>query len=151
VNRCRGSAMADTNVPIPNLPEHIEETVRSIAQSTPITTRTPRCLSVPYIRSRDGVHEPPLRLRIDPRHRSRLGLSESGGSSIRRSPHRSASVLIARRCSFACIALHSLLILATQRRENQLAQRRELLILELTLLGEQKTEKVIQLFGGVPS
>jgi uncharacterized membrane protein len=24
--------MADTNVPIPNLPEHIEETVRSIAQ-----------------------------------------------------------------------------------------------------------------------
>ena len=37
------------------------------------------------------------------------------------------------------------LILATQRREDQLAQRRELLILELAILSEQKTAKVIQL------
>jgi uncharacterized membrane protein len=38
-----------------------------------------------------------------------------------------------------------LLVLAAQRREDQLAQRRELLILELAILGEQKTAKVIQL------
>jgi uncharacterized membrane protein len=38
-----------------------------------------------------------------------------------------------------------IIILATQRREDQLAQRRELLILELTLLSEQKTAKAIQL------
>jgi uncharacterized membrane protein len=38
-----------------------------------------------------------------------------------------------------------LLILAAQRREDRLAQRRELLILELAILGEQKTAKVIQL------
>jgi uncharacterized membrane protein len=37
------------------------------------------------------------------------------------------------------------MILATQRREDQLAQHREMLILELTLLTEQKTAKVIQL------
>jgi len=37
------------------------------------------------------------------------------------------------------------LILATQRREDQLAQHRELLILELAILGEQKAAKVIQL------
>jgi uncharacterized membrane protein len=37
------------------------------------------------------------------------------------------------------------LILATQRREDQLAQHREHLILELALLGEQKTAKVIEL------
>jgi uncharacterized membrane protein len=37
------------------------------------------------------------------------------------------------------------LILATQRREDQLAQHREQLILELALLGEQKTAKVIEL------
>ena len=37
------------------------------------------------------------------------------------------------------------LILATQRREDQLAQRREMLLLELALLSEQKTAKVIQL------
>src|SRR6202023_3664051 len=37
------------------------------------------------------------------------------------------------------------LILATQRRENQLAQLREQLTLELAILSEQKTAKVIQL------
>jgi uncharacterized membrane protein len=37
------------------------------------------------------------------------------------------------------------LILATQRRDDQLAQHRELLILELAVLSEQKTAKVIQL------
>ena len=37
------------------------------------------------------------------------------------------------------------LILATQRRENQLAQLREQLNLELAILSEQKTAKVIQL------
>jgi uncharacterized membrane protein len=37
------------------------------------------------------------------------------------------------------------LILATQRREDQLAQHREWLILELALLSEQKTAKVIEL------
>jgi uncharacterized membrane protein len=37
------------------------------------------------------------------------------------------------------------LILATQRREDQLAQRREQLTLELAILGEQKTAKIIQL------
>jgi uncharacterized membrane protein len=38
-----------------------------------------------------------------------------------------------------------ILILATQRRENQLAQLREQLILELAMLSEQKTAKLIQL------
>lgn len=37
------------------------------------------------------------------------------------------------------------LILGAQRHEDQLAQRRELLTLELAILGEQKTAKVIQL------
>jgi uncharacterized membrane protein len=37
------------------------------------------------------------------------------------------------------------LILATQRREDDLARHREQLILELVLLGEQKTAKVIEL------
>jgi uncharacterized membrane protein len=37
------------------------------------------------------------------------------------------------------------LILAAQRHEDQLAQRREMLILEIVLLSEQKTAKVIQL------
>jgi uncharacterized membrane protein len=43
------------------------------------------------------------------------------------------------------------LILATQRRENQLAQLREQLNLELAILSEQKTAKVIQLLEEFPS
>ena len=39
----------------------------------------------------------------------------------------------------------ALLILTTQRRQDQLAQHREQLTLELTILGEQKTAKIIQL------
>jgi uncharacterized membrane protein len=41
------------------------------------------------------------------------------------------------------------LILATQRREDQLGRRRELLILELAILSEQKTAKVIELLEEV--
>ena len=37
------------------------------------------------------------------------------------------------------------LILATQRREDELAQHREQLLLELAILSEQKTTKVIRL------
>jgi uncharacterized membrane protein len=37
------------------------------------------------------------------------------------------------------------LILATQRREDQLGRQRELLVLELAILSEQKTAKMIQL------
>lgn len=39
----------------------------------------------------------------------------------------------------------ALLILTTKRRQDQLAQHREQLTLELTILGEQKTAKIIQL------
>ena len=38
-----------------------------------------------------------------------------------------------------------MLILASQRREDQLAERRDQLTLELAILGEQKTAKVIAL------
>ena len=38
-----------------------------------------------------------------------------------------------------------ILVLASQRREDELEQRRELLSLELAILSEQKTAKIIQL------
>jgi uncharacterized membrane protein len=46
--------------------------------------------------------------------------------------------------SLASMAI-MLLILATQRRENRLAERREQLMLELALLGEKKAAKAIEL------
>jgi hypothetical protein len=98
--------MADTNVPIPNLPEHIEETVRSIAQ-----------LHVDHHENATLLERAIDRVTAFISRLWGLGLitvivvgwigSESGGSSIRRSTHRSASVLMARRCSFTCIAVHS--------------------------------------------
>jgi hypothetical protein len=52
-------------------------------------------------------------------------------------------------CLEGAVSLASLyivvLILATQRREDQLTQRREQLTLELAILSEQKTAKIIQL------
>jgi len=49
-------------------------------------------------------------------------------------------------CAVSLVSLYMVvLILATQRREDELAQHREQLILELAILSEQKTTKVIQL------
>src|SRR5262249_50759570 len=49
-------------------------------------------------------------------------------------------------CAVSLAALYlAILILTTHRRENQLAQLREQLNLELAILSEQKTAKVIQL------
>jgi hypothetical protein len=37
--------MMDKNLSLPNLPAHIEETVRSLAQATTIITKTPRYMN----------------------------------------------------------------------------------------------------------
>ena len=60
------------------------------------------------------------------------------------SPGGCAELMMPRLRS-AGVALQVVLILATQRREYQLAQLREQLTLELAILSEQKTAKVIQL------
>ena len=136
--------MADTNVPPPLLPAHIEETIRSIARlhaehhqsTTPLQRAVDRItallgrprfigmliviaaawISLNLLVTAFGYHP------IDPPPFSGLG----GAVSL--------------------ISLYMVvLILATQRREYQLAQLREQLTLELAILSEQKTAKVIQL------
>ena len=134
--------MADTNVPPLIPPDHIEETIRAIAQlraehhenatslqrtvdhvtallSRPlfigvITVILMGWISMNLLAAALGVRP------IDPPPFSWLG----GAVSL--------------------VSLYMVvLILAAQRREDQLAQRRELLILDLAILSEQK--KVIQL------
>ncbi|MGA2792784.1 MAG: DUF1003 domain-containing protein [Roseiarcus sp.] len=136
--------MADANVQPAIPPGHIEETIRSVARlraehhenATPLQRAVDRVtdvlgrplfigmitlivvawISLNLLAAALGARP------IDPPPFSWLG----GGISL--------------------VSLYMVvLILATQRREDQLAQHRELLILELAILGEQKTAKVIQL------
>lgn len=136
--------MADANVQPAIPPDHIEETIRSVARlraehhenATPLQRAVDRVtdvlgrplfigmitlivvawISLNLLAAALGARP------IDPPPFSWLG----GGISL--------------------VSLYMVvLILATQRREDQLAQHRELLILELAILGEQKTAKVIQL------
>jgi uncharacterized membrane protein len=135
--------VADANVP-PILSAHIEETIRSIAQlhaehhenATPLQrtvdrmtallgrTRFIAVLTV-IVAGWIGLNLLAASLGyrpIDPPPFSWLG----GAVSL--------------------VSLYMVvLILATQQRDDQLAQHRELLILELAILSEQKTAKVIQL------
>ena len=141
--------MADTNIPPPILPDHIDETIRSIAQ----------------LRAEHHDNATSLQRTVDrmtillsrPRFIGVITVIVVGWMSL----NLLAAALGVRPIDpppFAwlggAVSLVSLymvvLILATQRREDQLAQRRELLILELAILSEQKTAKVIQLLDRVP-
>jgi uncharacterized membrane protein len=136
--------VADTILPPPILPAHIEETIRSIAQ-----------LHVEH-------HEnaTPLQRAVD-RVTALLGRPRFIGALTLIVVAWICLNLLAAALGYrpldpppfpwlwGAVSLVSLymvvLILATQRREDLLAQHREMLILELAILSEQKTAKVIQL------
>jgi uncharacterized membrane protein len=144
---CASPAPADTNVP-PILSAHVEETIRSIAQ----------------LHAEHHENATPLQRAVDrvtallgrPRFIAVLTAIVVGWISLN---------LLAAWFGYrpvdpppfswlgSAVSLVSLylvvLILATQQRDDQLAQHRELLILELAILGEQKTAKVIQLLEEV--
>jgi uncharacterized membrane protein len=140
--------MADTNVPPPILSAHIEETIQSIAQ----------------LKAEHHENATPLQRAVDrmtgllgrPRFIVVLTVILVGWISLNLLAvalgYRAIDPPPFSRLSSA-ISLVSLymvvLILTTQRREDQLGQRRELLILELAILSEQKTAKVIQLLEEV--
>ena len=136
--------MADANLPQPIVAPHLEETIRSIARlhaehhekATPLQRAVDRMtavlgrprfigvltvivvgwIGVNLIVAALGLHP------IDPPPFSGL----QGAASL--------------------VSLYMVvLILITQQRADQLSQQREQLTLELALLGEQKTTKVIQL------
>jgi len=129
---------------IPNDPEHIEETVRTIAQlraehfekAQPLERaldRVATLISRPWFL---GV----VTLVIFGWVGGNLAMPALGLPPIDPQPFQWLGNMVSVASLYIVI-----LLLAVQRREDQLAQHRELLILELTLLGEQKTAKVIQL------
>jgi uncharacterized membrane protein len=121
--------MADTNAP-PLLPAHIEETIRSIARLHAEHHRNatpPQFIGVLTVIAASWISLNLLAGALGYRAIDSLPFSELGGA-------------------VSLVSLYIVvLILATQRREYQLAQLREQLTLELAILSEQKTAKVIQL------
>jgi uncharacterized membrane protein len=136
--------MPEKLIPSPILPTHIDETIRSIAQlqiehhenATPpqqAVDRLTAWLSRPgFIGVLTGIVAGWIGLN--------LAAVALGYRPIDPPPFT---------WLWGAVSLASLymvvLVLATQRREDQLAQHRELLILELGILSEQKTAKVIEL------
>ena len=136
--------MADTNAPPPILPTHIEETIQSITR----------------LHAEHAQNATPLQRTVD-RMTALLGRPQFIGVLTVIVVGWIGLNLLAAALGYRPIdpppfpwlggaaSLLSLymvvLILATQRHEDQLAQHREDLSLELLILSEQKTAKVIQL------
>jgi uncharacterized membrane protein len=136
--------MTDSKIPPPILPAHIEETIRAIAQ----LHAEHREKATPFQRAIDRM----TAWLGHPRFVGALTAIVAGWISL----NLLAASLGHRPIDpppfswlGGAVSLLSLymvvLILATQRREDQLGQHREVLTLELEILSEQKTAKVIQL------
>jgi len=136
--------VVDTGIPSPVLPDHIEEIIRSIARlhAEHHESATPLQRAVDRVTALLG-------------HPGFIGLL-----TVSVAAWISLNVLVAALGyrpidpapfpwlggAVTLVSLYMVvLILATQRREDLLAQHRELLLLELAILSEQKTAKVIQL------
>jgi len=140
--------MADTNVPPPILSAHIEETVRSIAQlqadhrerATPLRRSVDR---VTAVRGRPGFIVV-LTVIVFGWISLNLLAATNGYPFIDSPPFPWLGTAVSLVSLYMVVV-----ILATQRPEDQLGRRRELLILELAILGEQKTAKVIELLEEV--
>jgi uncharacterized membrane protein len=140
------TAVTDKHFSPPNLPAHIEETVQSLAQlhadhhqnATPherAVARTTALLAHPwFIGGLAIVVAAWMTLNL---------LAAPLGYPVLDPPPFS---WLEGAVSLASLYM-VVLILATQRREDQLTQRREQLTLELAILVEQKTAKIIQLLG----
>lgn len=136
--------MADTQIPPPIRADHIEETIRSIAQlhsehhedATPLQRCVDRMTGLLSRPRFIGVITAVVISWIS----LNLLIAALGARPLDPPPFAWLEGGIALVSLYMVV-----LILVTQRREDQLAQRRELLMLELALLSEQKIAKVIQL------
>ena len=136
--------MPDTNAASPIFPAHIEETIRSIDRlhaehredATPLQRAVDRMTSLLARPGFIGV----VTVAVVGWVGFNLLAAAFGFRPFDPPPFSG----LAAAASLASLYM-VVLILATQRREDDLARHREHLILELALLGEQKTAKVIEL------
>jgi uncharacterized membrane protein len=136
--------MADPTAAPPLLPAHIEETIRSIDRlhaehrrdATPLQSAVDRMTT---LLSRPGFIGVVTAIVVGWVSFNLL-VAALGYRAIDPAPFSGLAGAVSLASLYMVV-----LILATQRREDQLAQHREQLILELALLSEQKTAKVIEL------
>jgi uncharacterized membrane protein len=136
--------MPDTDFASPILPAHLEETIRSIDRlhaehhqdATPLQRAVDRITSLLGRPGFLGVVTVIVVCWVG----CNLLAAALGFHPVDPPPFSG----LAAATSLASLYM-VVVILATQRREDQLARHREHLILELVLLGEQKTAKVIEL------
>jgi uncharacterized membrane protein len=140
--------VAGTGIPPPILPDHVEETIRAIAQlkAEQHDNATPLQRAVDRVTNLLGCPQFIVMLTVVLIGWISLNLLAAalGYRPIDSPPFSWLADAISLLSLYMVV-----LILATQRREDQLAQHRELLILELAILSEQKTAKVIQLLEEV--
>jgi uncharacterized membrane protein len=140
--------VADPTVPPPMLPVHIDETIRSIAQlhaehhekATPLQRGVDRATALLGRPRFIGV----LTVVVI----GWIGLNLLGAALGYRPVDPPPFTWLGGAVSLVSLYM-VVLVLATQRREDLLARHRELLLLELAILSEQKTAKVIQLLEEV--
>jgi uncharacterized membrane protein len=136
--------VANNDVPAPVLPSHIEETIQTIARLNADHYQD----ATPFQR----IVERATALLARPRFVAMLSMAVAGWITLNlfvaavglRPVDPPPFAWLASAISLVSLYM-VVLILATQRREDELAQHREQLILELAILSEQKTTKVIQL------
>ena len=128
--------MADQNVPPPILPDHIEETIRSIAQFHTDHHENATALQRAVDRMTARLSRPRFIGVITVIVISWISLNlltaALGGHPIDPPPFPWLEGAVSLVSLYMVV-----LILATQRREDQLTQRRELLMLELAFLSER--------------
>lgn len=140
----QGIGMADPKTAPPVLPAHLEETIRSIDRlhaehrrdATPLQRGVDRMTTLLGRPGFIGVVTVLVVLWVS----FNLLTAALGYRAIDPPPFSGLAGAVTLASLYIVV-----LILATQRREDQLAQHREQLILELALLSEQKTAKVIEL------
>jgi uncharacterized membrane protein len=136
--------VADTNAPSPTLPAHIEETIRSIAQHHIEHHEDATSLQRAVDRVTALLRRPMFLGVLTVIVLGWMGLNLLAAALGHRPIDPPPFPWLAGAISLVSLYM-VVLILVTQGREDQLAQQRELLILELAILSEQKTAKMIQL------
>jgi uncharacterized membrane protein len=136
--------VADTNDPPPVVMTQIEETIRSVGQlhaehhekATPAQRTVERMTSL--------LGRPALIGALSIVVAGWIGLNLFADAQGYRPLDRPPFPWLSGAVSL--VSLYTVvLILATQRRKDQLAQQRELLLLQMAVLGEQKMAKMIEL------
>jgi uncharacterized membrane protein len=131
----------DTSPPVP---PHVEETVATIAALHAAHQREARGLQLAVSRATSGIAQPAtlilITIAIVGWVALNLALPEFGRTALDPFPFPLLSA------SVSTIALYlAAMILMTQRHEDEMARRREQITLELAILSEQKSSKIIEL------